>query len=322
MPVSCTQSVLAQTIATMTAGSFQKLAAPTFTDALLDATQGHHIFEYAYKGLWDPTRCRAWFWGGGHLSHMRLIGYDATVDRWSAPPNAPWWCDPSQVANPYQCSSHGYGGETLDEQRGVLYLRTFNSSTLHRYDVVDGGWSTGPSLPQSPASCIATTLEYSAARDRLYYVDCTEQAMWSLQPGATAWVKEAAGPFAMGPYHDYGAYVPQQGAVYFGLGNGSTSLWKLDADGGVTAAPTPPREFHPEPSSSMTFRILTVDPVSGDLLAVAHAGSVFRMPAGGGAWAQTSATVPRKLDVAIPLWGMGAVLFLASNPAETWLYRP
>ena len=319
----CGASSLALAASSMSPGSFVELPSSGYDQALIDAGQGHHVLEYSDKGVWDPNTCQALFYGGGHLSLEKFIALSASTDTWFQAPNPPWWCDPQSVENPYECATHAYQQDALDPATGTFYFRGFNSAAVHRHQVdstLDADWDQIPDLPSDAASCIATSLEYFPDRDELVFVDCTTQSLRTWKPGDTSWAT-LDGPFAMGPYHNYGVYNPVHHVILFGLGNGSTDLHAYDASGNVQTVESPPREFHPSPDDSATLRILTADPASGKYLAVAPNGDMFEYDVPGDSWSPLSTQAPADLQVAIPVSSYGVVLFLSANPAKVYVYK-
>jgi len=319
----CGAAALKDLASTITPRTFVDLGAAGYDDALIDAGQGHHVLQYSDKGVWDPKTCQALFLGGGHLSLVKYIGLSASSNQWFQAPNPPWWCDPQAVSNPYQCSTHAYEHDALDPATGTFYFRGFNSATVRRHQVdatIDADWDTIPDLPSEAASCIATSLEFFPDRNELVYVNCTDQSLRTWHPGDGSW-GTVAGPFAMGPYHNYGVYNPVHKVVMFGLGNDSSGFHKYDASGTVTTAAAPPRMFHPSPDDTATLRILTVDPVSGKYLAVAPNGDMFEYDVPGNQWSPLTTKAPQGLQVAIPVTSYGVVLFLSSAPATAYVYK-
>jgi hypothetical protein len=323
-PISdCGAAALKDLAANATPGVFTELPSPSFDSALVDAGQGHQIFQYSDKGVWDPNTCQALFLGGGHLSLVKYVGYSASADTWFHAPNPPWWCDPQTVSNPYQCSTHAYQHDALDPATGTFYFRGFNSETVHRHQVdatIDADWDTIPDLPSEAAGCIATSLEYFPERDELVYVDCTTQSLRIWKPGGSSW-STVNGPFAMGSYHNYGVYNPVHKLILFGLGNGSMGLHAYDANGSVKTVASPPVGFHPSPDDSATLRILTADPATGKYLAVAPNGDMFEYDVPGNAWSALSQKAPTDLQIAIPVSSYGVMLFISANPPKVYVYK-
>jgi hypothetical protein len=317
----CGASELADVAQAMPAG-FTELVGTGLDDDLLDAGGGHHILQYSDKGVWDPNTCQALFIGGGHLAAVKYIAYSASQNVWYQAPNPSWWCDTFLVSNPYECSTHAYGHNALDPATGQLYFRKFNNQDVYTHQVeatLTGVWGNAPALPDG-GSCIATALEFFPERNQLVYVDCSAQGLYTWTPGAGSW-ETINGPFAMGPYHTYGVYNPVHHVMLFGLGNGSTGLHKLEVGGTVTQVAAPPREFHPSPEDTGTFRIFTVDPVSGDYLAYAPNGDLYAYDVAADSWADTGVTGPPGLQIAIPITSYGVVMFVSQAPAAAFLYK-
>jgi hypothetical protein len=320
-PADCSNGgALADLAARISAGEFVRLETAGLDSALIDAGGGHHVLEYSDKGVWDPNTCQALFTGGGHLTLVKFLGYSASENAWFQAPNPTWWCETTSE-DPYACSTDAYGHTALNPATGDYWFRTFNDAAVHHTvaaSPVAAAWDEAPALPSTPASCIATALEYFPELGGLVYIDCAGQTVQVLYDGASEW-EQLPGTYAMGAYHDYAVYNPVLGAVLFGVGNDSLALHLLDASGNVTTIAEPPRGFHPSPEDPETFRILTVDPISGRFLAVSQGGDVYDYDAGSDAW-NAAGEAPENLQIAIPVTTYGVVLFVSLEPAM-YVYR-
>jgi hypothetical protein len=320
-PSDCGGGELADLAESIEVRQFVALPTEGLTADLIDAGGGHNVLQYSDKGVWDPINCQGLFTGGGHLSLVKFIAYSASENTWFHAPNPSWWCETTQD-DPYACATHAYGANALDPETGDYWFRTFNSAAVHHTvaaSPISAEWDAAPELPSGPASCIATALEYFPELGGLIYVDCTGQTVQVLYDGAAAW-EQLPGNYAMGPYHNYATYNPVRGEVLFGVGNGSTDLYRLDADGNGTRIADPPRTFHSSPDDPTTFRILTVDPISGRWIAVSPSGDVYDYDADADAWSQVDATAPNNLQIAIPVTTYGVILFLSLEP-QMYVYR-
>lgn len=320
-PADCSNGgALADLAASITVGEFVELDTTGLDASLIDAGGGHHVLEYSDKGVWDPNTCQALFTGGGHLTLVKFLGYSASENTWFQAPNPTWWCE-TTPEDPYACATHAYGHNALNPATGDYWFRTFNNAAVHHTvaaSPVAAEWDEAPALPSTPASCIATALEYFPELGGLVYVDCAGQTVQVLYDGASAW-EQLPGTYPMGAYHDYAVYNPVLGQVLFGVGNDSLALHLLDASGDVTTIAEPPRGFHPSPEDPDTFRILTVDPISGRFLAVSQGGDVYDYDAGSDAW-NAAGNAPENLQIAIPVTTYGVVLFVSRDPAM-YVYR-
>lgn len=318
----CGASLLAAEAAALGVGQFTELAVTGYDDALLDAGGGHHILQYSDKGVWDPNTCQALFVGGGHLTQVKYIAYRGSDNTWFHAPNPSWWCDVDAAANPYECATHAYGHNALNPATGEMFFRKFNSSAVFDHQVegvLSGAWGQLPPLPSSPSACIATALEYFPEMNKLVYVDCNAGDLYLIGPGDSSW-QLVSGPFPMGPYHNYAVYDRIHQVVMFGGGNGSAAMSILHADGTVTPAASAPHTFHPEAQGS-DYKILTVDPASGDYLAYAPAGEMARYDVTSNTWSSLPVVAPAGLNIAIPIPSYNVVMFLQRAPAKVYLYK-
>lgn len=318
-PADCGGGALADLAATIAVGEFVALETAGLDAALIDAGNGHNVLQYSDKGVWDPNTCQALFTGGGHLSLVKFLGYSASENTWFQAPNPSWWCE-TTAEDPYACSTHAYGHNALDPATGDYWFRTFDNPAVHHTvaaSPVSSSWDEWPALPTTPASCIATALEYFPELGALVYVDCAGQTVQVSYAGG-AW-ETLPGTYPMGGYHNYAMYNPVRGEVLFGAGNDSLALHRLDASGNATQIATPPRGFHPSPEDPETFRILTVDPIGGRWIAIAQGGDVYDYDADTDTWAEAG-TAPLNLQIAFPVTTYGVVLFLTLEPAM-YVYR-
>lgn len=320
-PADCSDGgALADLAARIGVGEFVRLDTTGLDASLIDAGGGHHVLEYSDKGVWDPNTCQALFTGGGHLTLVKFLGYSASENTWFQAPNPTWWCE-TTPDDPYACATHAYGHNALNPATGDYWFRTFNNAAVHHTvaaSPISAQWDEAPMLPATPASCIATALEYFPELGGLVYVDCAGQTIQVLYDGTNEWA-QLPGTYPMGAYHDYAVYNPVLGQVLFGVGNDSLALHLLDASGHVTTIAEPPRGFHPSPDDPDTFRILTVDPISGRFLAVSLGGDLYDYDAGADTW-NAAGDAPENLQIAIPVPTYGVVLFVSLEPAM-YVYR-
>ncbi len=315
-PADCGGGALADLSASIAVGEFVPVATEGLTPELIDAGGGHHILQYADKGVWDPNTCQALFTGGGHLSLTKFIGYSASENTWFQAPNPSWWCE-TMPDDPYACATHAYGQNALNPATGDYWFRRFNDPAVHHTQVaspISASWDAGPELAPEASGCVATALEYFPELDGLVYVNCAAQTVMLSDGGTGAW-ETLPGTYPMGGLHNYAVYNPVLGQVLFGLGNGSDALYLLGADGSGEPIAPPPRGFHPSPDDPSTFRILTVDPISGRFLAYAPVGDLFEYDAGTNAWSQITDAAPPDLQIAIPVTTYAVVLFVSIEPA-------
>ncbi len=132
----------------------------------------------------------------------------------------------------------------------------------------------------------------------------------------------------MGPYHNFAEHSPVHKVVIFGGGNGSSDLYKLDAEGKVTTLKKAPIGIGTMQS------IVTVDPVSGDFLVFGKNGSFHVYDVAKDAWKEQEGKVPifepsRVKDnkvwhvAATPVSTYGVTMFVKyyhADPAQAWVY--
>ncbi len=318
-PATCGPSPLLQAADSLLPGEWVELPTDGLTAELTDAGDGHWITQYTFEAMFDPTWCRVLFIGGGHLSLQKFISYDIASNSWQREPNPSWWCDPFEDgADVWACSDHAYGHNAIDVagqryfyKRGDVFQTTLQSP-------VTSDWAA---LPDLPVEALFTSLSYFPEMSALFLVDYENQGIGLLPDGADAW-QMVPGPFPMGAYHSYAVHDPVHHRVLFGGGNGSGELSALYADGRVDTLPTAPRTFHPEPDDDSTFKILTVDPTQGNVLAYAPNGDLFALDSGHDrGWFETRTTLPAGLELAVTIPDYGVVMFVDGRDQRVVVYR-
>lgn len=247
---------------TMAAGSWATLTStfPSTLANLLDATNGKRITEYADKAVWDSVRKKIYFTGGGHSassgtpSYVKTIVYDDATNTWSDLGVPPWYTPPNGGAvHAYQHNAYA---------NSVHYYLNFGGTTLRTRNVLTDAWSTlstsGVGLGTDGA---IGALEWfpTYGTGSLIIVDGNANSSLHRWNGST-WA-ELANP-AMGGYHNFGVYSPVRDLMYFGGGSGSTAVYTLANTGTVTAKTACPAGI------GIISSVTTVDPVSGNLLAI------------------------------------------------------
>lgn len=239
----------------MPPGSWAELKTSGMHDSLFYWPPGH-MLQWTDRGAWDPVTERFLFVGGAHApdpGNKDFVTYSAASNSWKRMPDPDWFC----VGTGSSCVMHAYEHATLDEAAREMYYRPFNSSGVRRYQLDEDRW-TG-TLPPIPEATCCGTLGYFPERKSLLYADGYGLQEYSFATGK--WTSLAGpGKVPMGDYNTMGIYNPRHKALFFGGGNGSRAMYRLDADGSVTA-------MHPLPfPMSIGLANLMVDPWSGELL--------------------------------------------------------
>jgi hypothetical protein len=316
----CGASTLGDLADSMDVRTFARLDGTGWSAELIDATAGHNVIQYMTKAVWDARTCQAMLYGGGHLSEMKFLSFVAATNTWTRLPNPDWWC---YELGSYGCSTHGYEHNAFISDEGTFLFRVFNSDVIRTYQVTDvptSTWGTLPQLPDEPARCIATGIEYFPDRREIVYVDCTTQSLAIYHLDAGTW-SSAGSSLAMGPYHNVASYNPVHHVVAFGGGNGSGDLHVYDTTGAIRTIRTAPFWVGTGYTADDDRHILTVDPRGGRYLAYASEQGLWEYDVPTDAWGRVDVEIPDNLQVAIPVPSYGVVLFLGRGPEEVWVYK-
>jgi hypothetical protein len=278
------------------------------------------IFGYNEGAAWDP-RSRQWFYvGGDHNDPARFVTFAADRNAWTVRPQPDWLG---------KTATHGYDHNAIDPARGLLYYRPFNNRTVYRYDIAADKWTNLPKLD---------TPEYLACCVGLAWFPELDGLVWANGGGGKGHVFLFREPtqkwgllakdLPMGPYHNFAEYSPVHRSVIFGGGNGSRDLYKLTADGTVTAMKKAPIGLGTMQS------IVTLDPVSGDFLVFGKDGSFHAYDVTTDRWKRQEGKVPifeptRVRDnkvwhvTAAPVCTYGVTMFVKyfhADPPRAWVY--
>ena len=214
----------------MAPGAWEELKTEGLDDGFLRWAPGHFL-QWTDRGAWDPVTRRFLFLGGAHApdpGNKKFMSYSEADNTWRKLPDPPWLC----VGTGSSCVWHGYEHIALDAAGRELYYRPFGSANVYRYDLDSDRWIGA--LPPIPESSCCGTLAYFPERGSLLYADGYGLQEYGFRAGE--WIS-LAGPKAvpMGDYNTMGIYNLVLKAFIFGGGNGSRNLYKLAADGKITA---------------------------------------------------------------------------------------
>jgi hypothetical protein len=223
-----TGTALAQAAAAMAPGSWAPFTcnfdAGTLSDLLFVGRDGgldKRVTEYADKMVWDSTRRKIYFTGGGHGvddggDQERTIVYDDLTNTWSSLGRPPWY---SQQANG---ATHGYQHNAFSGS--THYYLQFGSWTVRTRDVTQGNqWSSfaGPAwggfatgalewFPTYGGGSLIIVQGFGGGTGRV--------GRWN---GST-WSN--VGTPSIGDYHNAAVYSPIKDIMYFGGGEGPSGV--------------------------------------------------------------------------------------------------
>lgn len=302
-------SELSRSAAAMKPGTWVELKTAGY-DANLLKVQTHHILEYTDTAVWDPGSRQVLFVGQGHYSALKFITYSAADDAWKLMPAPAWWKGDAQTGK--GPIGHAYNNNAIDPARGVLYHHQSATRLVHRYDVAKSEWTTLPEITGA-ATGHGTALAYFPEMHGLLRVLAGTIHFYDERKNEWSVLKTKV---PMGPYHNLAKYNPKDKSVILGAGNGSRQLHRLDAAGNLTPLKEAPFVIR------ISSTIVTVDPVSGDVLVIdMEAKNKFHaLDLGKNEWRQLP-DAPINDGVAAVVGTHGVNLFFSSRPAKVFLYK-
>jgi hypothetical protein len=278
------------------------------------------IFGYNEGAAWEPKTQQWLFLGGDHNDQPRFVTYSADTNAWKIVPQPDW------LGNG---ALHGYDHNTIDPDRGIFYHRPYNSPVVRRYDIAAGKWTALPELATDQYLSCCVGIAWFPELDGLVWANGGggKGHVFLFREKDQKWIMPAK-DLPMGPYHNFAEYSPVHKVVIFGGGNGSSDLYKLDANGKVTTQKKAPIGLGTMQS------IVTVDPVSGDFLVFGKNGSFYVYDVVKDEWKLQEGKVPifepaRVADnkvwhvTATPVSNYGVTMFVKyhfADPPLGWVY--
>ncbi len=296
-PSPAGSSALAALAASMSSGQWANFTMGGMGLSLLDAGSGHSITEFSARGHWDPVHKKIQYWGQGHYSGEKLITWDDATNQWSTGPGAG-----------LGSIGHGYFHLALDPATGDLYLRGYGTSSI-RKKPYGGSW-TGIVNCNNAGNQVAGGLEWFPALNNgaggLVFCDVISAETWNAS--SNAWTQRSTSIAGLGNYHNWAATAG--GSLYFGGGNGSSTMYRMSATGAIAAAPSTPI------AAGVGEGIVMRHPDGNQLLLFTQGstGTVYRF--NGTSWASAGS---HQIGGATNLWfgvtvpDYGVVLFVAQT---------
>jgi hypothetical protein len=303
------ETALAKLAAGMKPGTWAELKTEGYGTDLLKV-QNHHILEYTDTAVWDPKSQQVLFVGQGHYSAVKFIAYSAATNAWKLMPTPAWWKgDPKTGKGPI---GHAYENNTIDPIRGHLFHHQSATRLVHKYDIASGEWSTLPEIAGATTGH-GTALVYFPERKGLVRVLGGAVHLFDEEKNAWSLLKDKV---AMGPYHNIAKYNPVDLSVIFGAGNGSKTLYRMDAQGNITQLKDAPLLIR------ISSTVTAVDPVSGDLLVLSmdDKNKLFALDVKKNTWRQLP-DAPISEGVTAAVATHGVTMFFANRPAKVFLYK-
>lgn len=231
----------------------------------------HHALQYQESMKWDPIERKIQFVGSGHLEPYIQITYDEASNSWSKKSL------PGQFGD-----SHGYDHMAIDPVSRRFFFRQFNGNRLEILNLNSGQWTRSATLG-ADQWLVAGGLAWIPELDGVLFVDSVQISMYS--PSNDSWSTVTENTNGLGEYHNFAEYSPVHKVTIYGGGNGSSAVYRLDADGSV-------RRMGDAPVGLGIHQSMVVaDPVSGNFL-VFTAGSFYEYDPMADTWSRQSVDIP------------------------------
>ena len=191
---------------------------------------------------------------------------------------------------------HGYDHSAIDPARRFFYHRPYNSQTVRRYNIDTQTWTSLPSLPFADYNNCCDALEYFPELDGIVWI--ASNGLAGQNNGHVYLYKEATNQWTvlsstvdLSDTWTLAQYNPVHKLMLF-YSAGTGALYKMSGTGAITKLRNPPVSLY-----NGSNGLLTVDPVSGDYIALTG-----------------SSLQPYKYDVLTDTW---QVLSAANQPSFT-----
>lgn len=270
--------------------------------------RGEDILAYCGKGAYDAKNRQVHFIGQVHLKGPPVhIRYELANNTWKQMPTSEW-------AKPLKWF-HAYEHNAADGDGGFFFHNASASGNVHRFDSAKEEWTKLPEL-KAPSGHGMALVYFPERKSLLRYAG---KEIWELGAGAEAWT-QLSKDAAAGPYHNVAAYSPAFKCVLLGGGNGSPQLYRIDAQGKLTACK--PAPFNLGVGASLG----DCDPASGEYVAVSNQSKMAAYHPGKDEWRELEGTAPFKAghSVSVAPVKTAGVLFYFSSPGQgmkVWLYK-
>ncbi|MFM9885780.1 MAG: Ig-like domain-containing protein [Burkholderiales bacterium] len=315
MPSAKAGTVMGDAAAQMQPGEWRALPTTNITPALagLGGASGM-MTVYTDDMVWDAIGEQAFSIGADHLAPQgpQFVSYTASTNTWQ------------RLARPAWLSSltffHGYDHSAINQVGRILYHRPYGQNVVHRYDIASQTWGTlNPSFPNNYANC-CDALEYFPELNGLVWVRGAPGEVWLYHEGTKQWSRLGVVPD--GATWQMAEHNPVHKVLVFIVGG---RHYRLSSAGQITALTTPPVGLY---NGSGFNGVLTVDPVSGDYLALTPDNRGFyRYDVLTDTWqvipSPTKPDLTRHGVIATPISTYGATYFAGCNSStcRAFLYK-
>jgi len=334
-------SILGDVANSMPEGTWAELKTNGFTPNYLKYPGGNNALstQYMGEGTWDPITKQVLFLGSGHYNSSQLHFYTESSNTWTRD---------VLVQGQKVSLGHGYNHNTLSVKDRLLgFVKITPSFTnIYHYHIDNKTWRKGAQGPNGGG--IAHALEYFPERGKWYVFDGSNGSIreydydsdtWSVYASKKYECFQGAGQPQRGWYHNFASYNPITHTIVFGGGNTSASgfptskSWcKMDADGVITKLPDAPTIL--QLPHAKEGGLITVDPVTGDLLVLNNIGKFYAFNFKTNTWSviDDEATRPSALNrssantvdgFVVPINTYGVIMYgdYAGDKSTIWLYK-
>jgi hypothetical protein len=304
-------TVLGVLAGSMSPGSWARLTLANDQNAILGvgSVSGSTI-HYSNSMPWNPAvRCIEIIGADHNYGRARHMRYDEAT-------NAFFLASDNATA---ETLVHGYDHTTVNPTTGDVYHRDYYTSHIERMARGIGSFSVQTSFNDHGFNQVAIgtcwwsgNLVGAGNQGALLVFNsgnslgkATDGQLTAFDPLSNKWVLDivtGATPFAGGAYHVVAEYSAVKNVAVYGGGNlAPTKLFRLSADGSITAMPTVPTGK----AVGIQAGNFVADPVTGNFLLLS-AGELWELnPGGGGSWTQQTGGRTPPGAVGIP--GPGSV---------------
>jgi len=306
-------TALSDTASQMAPGTWAQLTGTNvFNASLLKTGTTDWVLNYANSAVWDPVNKEVRFIGKGHGESVRMIIYDEATDNWSN--------GPTTVSAP-----HAYDNNAIDPSTGIQYYRAsgWGGYRMRKYE--NGSWSDMPSSPTTNGAwSVATGLTFFPELNSLFLIGSNKLSQFDLD--TQTWSITKTG-LSTGGYHTVAEYDPVNKVIYYGGGNNETTLYRMDAQFNQTTIAEAPAII------GVNSSIVSVDPVSGDILLLGRDRSFWAYKSATDEWVSLDASsvpvfanqssYPNRATVftaVTPIADYGVTMYL-NRFNGVWLYK-
>jgi hypothetical protein len=219
--------------------------------------------EYSDKMVWDSTRRKVYFTGGGHGQSVKTIVYDEFANQWTDLGEPSWW-------TPGQSSAcHAYQHNCFDG-KDTHYFTLGQSNTSYKRNVDSGNtWTAFSHGMLFGTDGLIGSMEFfptMGAAGSIVFTDWAGIRRWDLNSKSASTLGNPN--LGTAGYQQFGVYSPIKDIMYIG-GGYDPSIYTISSSGTISSKRTScPANL------GVIAAINTVDPVSGHFLAITNDSTV------------------------------------------------